>query len=106
MAIRRLATAAPSAEDFGSGTSLYTATADTIVSVIIANKAAVSKNAYIYVIPSGSEAVQDEWAIVAYNLKISEYNTYETFRFAMNTNDALHVAGSGDLTYFVQGTAQ
>lgn len=106
MAISRLATAAPAAADFGSGEALFTATADTLLSVIVANKSAVSQNTYVYVIPAGSELVESEWAILAYNLKIGEYNTYETFRFAMNTNDTLYVAGTGSLAYYVQGTPQ
>jgi hypothetical protein len=106
MTIRRLATAEPGNQAFGSGTSIHTASADTLASVIVVNKASQDGYANVYIIPDGSELVEAEWAIVAYNLKISGYNTYETFRFAMNASDSLHVAGSADLAYFLQGTTQ
>lgn len=106
MAILRLATAQPTEADYGSGHDLFTATEPMIVSVIISNKDEATKGSYVYTVPSGSELVPAEWGIIAYNLKITGYNTYETFRFAMNANDTLYVAGASDLAYFVQGTAQ
>lgn len=106
MAILRLAAVQPIQAEYGFGHDLYTATEPMIVSVIVSNKNESTKGTYIYTVPQGAESVPEDWGIIAYNLKITGYNTYETFRFAMNANDTLYVAGSADLAYFVQGTAQ
>lgn len=106
MQILRLATAAPAAAAFGSGTAIYTAAEPTLVSVIAANTTDEDVFVYIYSVPTGSESNQAAWGIIAYNLPISTGNSYETFRFAMNEDDDLYVAGSAGVAYFVQGAGQ
>jgi hypothetical protein len=104
--ILRLATAEPAAAEFGSGTAVYTATEPTLVSVIAANKNDEDAFVYVYVVPPTTESTPTQWGIIAFNLPITAGNSYETFRFAMNENDALYVAGSSGVGYFVQGAGQ
>ena len=105
-AILRLAVANPIATEFPNGIEVFNASTPQLISVIASNKTDETQNFYIYTIPPGSENTPDEWGIIAYNLPISAYNSYETFRFGMNPNDTLAVAGSGNMSYFVQGITQ
>ena len=106
MPIARLATANPAAAVFGSGTDIYTATGTELVSVIATNTNVETKQIYIYTVAPGDESSPDDWGVITYSLPISGYNTYETFRFAMNVGDTLYVAGSAGVRYFVQGISQ
>ena len=91
---------------FGSGILAWTADASYVVSVIATNTSAVNGTIYIYIVPSGQENNQDAWALLAYNLPLPGYNSYETFRFGINTTDKLYVAGSAGMDYFIQGMNQ
>lgn len=87
-----------------SGVLLYTAVGTDLVSVIATNTLIADAQVYIYVVPS--DAVGNEFIPITYNLPVSGYNTYETFRFAMNAGDELYVAGSANVAYYVQGISQ
>lgn len=104
-ALTRLGIAKPAAADFGSGVAVFTATTPTLLSVIATNTEGSNGAASIYVIPSG-ETDPDNYGLITYNLTISGYNTYETFRFAITTGDAVHVAGTEGIAYYVQGIEQ
>jgi hypothetical protein len=106
MQILRLATAVSTEAAFGFGTDIYTATEPTLVSVIAANLTDEDVFSYVYSVPVGTESTPDAWGIITYNLPIAVGNSYETFRFAMNEDDTLYVAGSADVSYFVQGAGQ
>ena len=95
-----------SAVSFGSGgTTVFTASDNYLCSVIATNLSATDANIYIYVIPSGA-ITEAEYALFAYNLTLPGYNSYETFRFAVNNGDVIKVAGSADVSYYVQGLDQ
>lgn len=70
-------------------------------SVIVTNKSATNGSFYIWI---ESATLSD--CFLAYNLSISGYNTYETFRFSMAPTDKLYIAGSSDLAFFVNGILQ
>lgn len=70
-------------------------------SVTVTNKSATNGSIYIWV---DSATLTD--CFLAYNLTISGYNTYETFRFSMAPTDVLKVAGTTDLSFFVNGILQ
>jgi len=72
-----------------------------LASVIVTNKLATNASFYIWV---DSTTLPD--AFLAYNLSISGYNTYETFRFSMAPTDKLYVAGTTGLVFFVNGILQ
>lgn len=88
----------------GTGILLYTATGTDLVSVIVTNLLTADARASVLVVPT--EANSGEYIPVVHNLSISGYNTYETFRFAMNAGDELYVAGSANVAYYVQGISQ
>lgn len=91
---------------FGSGgTTVFTATDNYLVSVIATNLTATDTNIYVYVIPAGA-STEAQYALLAYNLTLPGYNSYETFRFAVNNGDVIKVAGSADVSYYVQGLDQ
>jgi hypothetical protein len=85
------------------GEELYdTDGASPLVSVIVTNTTSTDAEFYIYVtttsFPTG--------LIIAYRQPISGYNTYETFRFALDSDDTLFVAGSAGLSFYAQGIEQ
>lgn len=104
-ALTRLGIAKPAAAAFGSGTSVFTAIKPTLLSVIATNTQGSNGSASIYVVPSGVTN-PDNYGLITYNLTISGYNTYETFRFAISAGDSVHVAGTEGIAYYVQGIAQ
>lgn len=72
-----------------------------LTSVIVTNKSATTANFSIWV----DSATLDD-CFLAYNLSISGYNTYETFRFSMRPTDVLKVAGNTNLAFYVNGILQ
>lgn len=91
---------------FGSsGTTLYTAADNFLLSVIATNTEATIATIYIYVVPTGASS-ESQYGLIAYSLQLSGYNTYETFRFGVNTGDVVKVAGSAGVSYYVQGIDQ
>jgi hypothetical protein len=91
---------------FGSGgTTVYTSTDNFLLSVVATNTDDTDANIYVYVIPSGA-TTSAEYGLIAYNLPLSGYNTYETFRFGVNNGDVVKVAGSAGVSYYVQGIDQ
>ena len=107
MAVTRLGHVRLAAQtEYGFGDQIFGASgADYLMSVIITNMEATEGHAHVYVVPAGWEA-NTEWALVVYNLPISGYNTYETFRFAVNDTDTVWVAGSAGLDFYAQGVEQ
>jgi hypothetical protein len=95
-----------SAVAFGSsGTTVYTAADNFLLSVIATNTEATNASIYVYVVPSGA-TTEAEYGLVAYSLPLSGYNTYETFRFGVNSGDVVKIAGSAGVSYYVQGIDQ
>jgi hypothetical protein len=103
--IQRLAIhSASSATTVGSGTSIWTADGDYLVSVIATNTNAT--DAEISVTLKTSAGTEAGGALIAYKLPLPAYNSYETFRFGVNNTDAIFIAGSAGVRYFVQGIEQ
>lgn len=106
MAIVKLATATPAETEFGAGTAVHTTAVPKLCSVIITNTTPETGYVYVYTVGEGDEESPESWALIAYRLAVSGYNTYETFRFALNGGDTLYVAGSANMSYFIQGISQ
>ena len=87
-----------------SGTTAFTSTDNYLVSVIATNTAATDSEIYVYVVPSG--ASETGYGLIAYNLTIPAYNSYETFRFGVNPTDVIKVAGPSGMAFYVQGIDQ
>jgi len=91
---------------FGSGgTTAFTSADDYLLSIVATNTEPTTASIYVYVVPSGATTTA-EYGLIAYNLPLSGYNTYETFRFAVNPTDVVKVAGSAGVSYYVQGIDQ
>jgi hypothetical protein len=86
-----------------TGESLYDADgANPLISVIVTNTVSTDGEFYIYVTTSSFPT----GLIIAYRQPLSGYNTYETFRFALDGDDTLYVAGSAGLSFYAQGIEQ
>ena len=111
--LKRLGILKPDASDFGlapsQGNLLFSAIGhDYLTSVVASNTLATTGNICVYVLPGGSTVTTNpaEYGLITYNLSLSGYNTYETFRFAVNQNDEVWVAGSEGISYYIQGIEQ
>jgi hypothetical protein len=76
--------------------------ANPLLSVIVTNTTDADGEFYIYVTTSSFPT----GLIIAYKQPLSGYNTYETFRFALDGDDTLYVAGSAGLSFYAQGIEQ
>lgn len=66
-------------------------------------------NIYIFIKHTGDDAQtnpENHYGWMAYNLPLPGYNSYQTFRFAINNGDSICVAGSPGVSYHVQGIEQ
>ena len=101
MAVKRLALANPSAN---TDTLLYSADKSYVVSVIIANKGVVDSKASIYHAVNGGLINTSTTATIVKNLTISQGQSFETFRFALNNNDVIWVqSDTPNLSFMLTG---
>jgi hypothetical protein len=104
MAITRLGLATPAAN---TDVAIATFTAPYLVSVTAANiSASDTCKVIIYVVPSGAN-VPSQYAYITYSLSMAVGQSFETFRFAINSGDTLYVRSTTATTSFtVNGVAQ
>ncbi len=106
MPIQRLGLANPAANE---DTVLYTANANYLVSVTVANKAINATpitKVSIWIVPSNA-TIASQYAYIASNLTVSVGQSFETFRFALNDSDTVYVRSSVALSSFsINGVAQ
>lgn len=81
---------------------IYTSDGDILASVIVTNTTNTDGEAYVFINTTSFPTSPQ----IAYKLPIPAYNTYETFRFALDPGDELSVAGSAGLVFYAQGIAQ
>ena len=96
MPVKRLAIANPSAN---VQSTLYTADGAYIASVIAANKSANSINVDIAVIPVGETLATAAYIID--NISIAGGQSFETFKFALNTGDSISVIANSAAASFL-----
>jgi len=103
MGLQRLAVAAPSAN---TDTTVYTATDQYLMSVILTNKSSSSATMRVWVEPSGSSS-SSQYAYIIYDVPLDGNNSYETFRFAVNQNDVVKVrVSTADISVAAYGLVQ
>ena len=90
MAIVRLALANPAAN---TNTLVHTATRQSLVSVISTNTASATAEVDVWVQPVGASA-SSQYAYFAKDTILPGNNSLETFRFALETDDAIYVRSS------------
>jgi len=88
---------------------LYNATANYLVSVVVANKAINATpltKISIWVVPSNA-TIPAQYAYIASNITVSVGQSFETFRFAINNGDTVYVRSTLALTSFsINGVSQ
>lgn len=106
MPILRLGLANPAANE---DTVIFNATANYLVSVVVANKAINAtplNKVSIWIVPSNA-TIAAQYAYIASNLTLSVGESFETFRFAVNEGDTVYVRTSIALTSFsINGVPQ
>ena len=106
MPIQRLGLSNPLANE---DTVLYNATGNHLVSVVVANKAINATpltKVTIWVVPSNA-SIAAQYAYICSNLTITVGQSFETFRFGINTGDTVYVRTSVAQTSFsINGVAQ
>ena len=99
MPITRLGLANPGANSL---TTLVTAQRGYVAAVIIANKNNQSVLSSVYLVPTGAVYTDATAATIVKDLEIGAGQSFETFRFALNTGDSIQVIGnSAGLSYSV-----
>jgi hypothetical protein len=96
MPVARLAIANPSAN---LDTTLYTADKAYVVAVIAANKGANPTLVDIAVVPSGESLATAGYVVK--NISIAGGQSFETFKFALNSGDSIRVAANTAFASFV-----
>lgn len=106
MAITRLGVANPTANN---ATILYTVSYATLASVVVANTStstAVSPAVSVYIVPSGA-SVESQYAYIVANLELQAGQSFETFKFALNSGDVLYVKSTtATCSFSVNGIIQ
>ena len=92
-----------------SSITLFTAPAPHLLEVIATETHGEDANIYIFIKHVGDDLEdepEDFYGWMAYNLPLPGYNSYQTFRFAINASDSICVAGSAGVSFHVQGIEQ
>lgn len=93
MPVTRLAVSNPAANTL---TTLVTADKGYLAAVVIANKGTQTGMTTVYVVPTGAVYTDTTAITIVKNLEVTMGQSFETFRFALNTGDTIQVAGSID----------
>ena len=99
MAVQRIGSATPAA---GVTQTLATATFTSVASVIAANKSSASATVTIFIVPLDAGESETARVYLCANLVIAAGQSFETFRFALQTGDQVRaVSDSPDISYSV-----
>ncbi len=102
--IKRLAIANPASG--AAGAKVFDSDSEHLVSVIVANKATETATFSIWVAPGGTNT-EGGRGYIAKDQYSAPSNSFETFRFPLNTDDDLYVAAStSNLSFTVVGVDQ
>ena len=100
MAIKRMGVANPASN---TSTTVFTADAAYLCSVIATNKGAAASTVRAWVVPNGSVSSADH-AYMLYNVDVPISNGIESHRFAISTGDAVRVsATTSDISFSLNG---
>jgi len=100
MAIKRMGVANPSSN---TSTTVFTADAAYLCSVIATNKGAAASTIRAWVVPNGSTSTSDH-AYMLYNVALPISNSIESHRFAVSLGDTVRVsATTADVSFSLNG---
>jgi hypothetical protein len=97
MPVTRLGVSNPAANTL---TTLASVNKGYVASVIIANKGTQAGNVTVYVVPTGGTYTDTTALTIVKNLSVDTGQSFETFRFALNTGDSVQVtADTANFSY-------
>lgn len=100
MAVSRFAVNKPSAN---TDTLLFTIQRTALASIVAVNTSGFT-NISSWIVPAGEDANPDNWIYYVDNIGLTNRNTFETFRVAVNVGDKIYVRStSGEVTFFING---
>lgn len=100
MAVARFASYKPAAD---TDYLLFTIERTALTSLIAVNTSGFT-NISAWIIPAGEDANEEAWIHYVDNVGLTNRNSFETFRIAVNVGDKIYVrSGSGEVTFFING---
>jgi hypothetical protein len=100
MAVARFAVDKPAAN---TNTLLYTIERTALTSLVAVNTSGFT-NISAWIVPAGEDANPENWIYYIDNIGLTNRNTFETFRIAVNVDDKIYVKStSGEVTFFING---
>lgn len=103
MAVSRFAAKTPVANATGVAAELYLFDKQALVNVLASNLSGETEIS-IWTVPSGQDTFEANWIYLAKKIPLSNRNTLETFKIAVNSGDKVYASsGSGRVSFFVNG---
>jgi len=100
MAVSRFAVDKPAAN---TDTLLFTIERTALTSLVAVNVGGFTTIS-AWIVPGGESGNPNNWIHYIDNVELSNRNTFETFRIAVNVGDQIYVrSASGDVTFFING---
>jgi len=100
MAVARFASAKPLAN---TDTLLHTVERSSLTSIVAVNISGFTRIT-AWIVPAGEDENPDNWIYYINNIDLSNRNTFETFKIAVNTGDKIYASSeSGQVTFFING---
>jgi hypothetical protein len=103
MAVARFASKKPIPNAAGVDAFLYEITRTSLTSIVAVNISGFTKIS-AWIVPAGEDANEDAWIPYVDNVDLTNRNTFETFRIAVNIGDKIYASSvSGEVTFFING---
>ena len=103
MAVARFAAKKPIPNAAGLDAFLYEVTRTSLTSIVAVNISGFTKIS-AWIVPSGEDLNEDAWIPYVDNIDLTNRNTFETFRIAVNVGDKIYASSvSGEVTFFING---
>jgi hypothetical protein len=100
MAIERMAALRPAAK---ADSILHVITKSSLISVVAVNLSGATKIT-AWIVPNSKQDSPDEWVYFANLIELTNRNTFETFKTAVNVGDTVYVRSeSGSVSFFING---
>jgi hypothetical protein len=100
MAVARFAVNKPVAN---TDTLLFQIERTALTSIVAVNTSGFT-NISSWIVPAGEDANPENWIYYVDNIGLTNRNTFETFRVAVNVDDKIYVRStSGEVTFFING---
>ena len=93
------------------GLFLWQSPSNYLCEILATNTSEIGQDKKIYIFikhPGDDEDThpEDHYGWICYNLPLPGFNTYLTFRFAINAGDSIYIGGDSEISYHIQGIEQ